>query len=104
MFAGHSEIVDVDLAALLLELFQLVGGDAAHDNAILRGGHCNEGIVAKKALQIALARTVRSVRIQFIERLTERPQQGFHERHIIGSETANVHSMDRHSPSQYPTC
>lgn len=38
----HGEVVNVDLAALLLEFLQVVSGQAAHDDAILQRGERDE--------------------------------------------------------------
>src|SRR5262245_25597883 len=42
-----SEIVDVDLAALLLELLQLVGRDAAHNRAAFQRGKRDETVATE---------------------------------------------------------
>lgn len=66
---GNREVVDVDLAALLLELVQLVlGREAAHHLTDLHGDERNEGIASEQALQIGRAGPRPSVGLRLGER------------------------------------
>src|SRR4051812_41825595 len=49
---GDRQIVDVDLAALLLELAQLVGRQPAYDLIAVQGGERDEGLAPKQAAKI----------------------------------------------------
>jgi hypothetical protein len=85
------EIVNVDLAALLLELPELVGRDAADDFAILQSHQRDERLAGEQRPQVARAGPLRRIRLDFIEDFTEGREQSLHQRDIVGREVANIH-------------
>src|SRR5262249_46220185 len=66
---GDTKIVDVDLAALLLEFMQLVRGDSADDLVSLGRGERDEGITLEQAAKVGLARRRATVGFPLAEHL-----------------------------------
>src|SRR5262245_29210681 len=91
MLSDDGEIVDVNLATLLFELFQLVGSDAPDNMAAFQGGQCNKRVAAKQSPQIGLAWRIGSISVHVIKGFAEGPQQGIHQRHIIRGEMTDIY-------------
>ena len=51
------QIVDIDLAAFLLEFPEFIGGKTAHDRPVFQCGKSNEMIASEQPLQIPRAGT-----------------------------------------------
>ncbi len=64
-------MTDVYLAALLLELFQLVGRDAADDLTAYQRSERDEVVTAEQSLEIRCIRSVPTIGVHFIEDFTE---------------------------------
>ena len=64
----NCEIVDVDLAALLLELVQLMGCEAADDLAVLQRGERYEVVAAEQTFEIGRARPGIAIGLSVFER------------------------------------
>jgi hypothetical protein len=84
------QIVDVDLAALLLELVQLIRREAAHDLAPLQGGEGDEVVAAEQALEIGGAGPGPAIGLHLAEGLAEGRQHGLHQCDVGGREQAYI--------------
>src|SRR5262245_39666524 len=82
----HREIVDVDLAALLFELPELVRCKTTDHVGPLECDQCDERITAQQAAQVALAGALCSVGARVVEGLAEQCQQRIQQRNITRSE------------------
>ncbi len=90
----HGEVVEVDFTARLLELFQLVGGDATDNLTLLEGGQCDNRVAAEQLSPIVFAGAIRIVGIRLIECVTENRQQRFQQRDVVSVQFADVHKGD----------
>src|SRR5690606_22930803 len=80
MRRGDGEIVEVDLAALLLVLAQLVGHEAAHDIPAGERGDRDEVVAGQQASKITGTRPRGGVDLLLSESLAEHRGHRFHQR------------------------
>src|SRR5690606_31968320 len=78
----HGQVIEVDLAALLLELRQLVGGETAHHHTVPHRRQRNEVVAAEQPLEMGIPGRRLAEGIHFFEGLTERDQERAHQREI----------------------
>ena len=90
MRSRHGQVVDVDLASLLLELGQHVGHEAADDGPSLRRRERDEGLAAEKALQIRRGGRLADVGGCVAEGRAEEVQHGSHRRGVRRPEDADL--------------
>src|SRR6266849_1493991 len=86
----YGKIVDVDLAALPLELFQLVGRDSSYDLTVLQRSERNEVIGAEQSFKIVRTGLLPAVGLHLVESIAESRQQRFHQRLIVARELVNA--------------
>jgi hypothetical protein len=92
----YRQIVDVDLAALLLELAQLVRGNATHHLAAFQGGERDEVVAAQQTTKVRRARPSPAIGPGLVEGFSEHRQQAFHRRDVIGPERTDGVRMQGH--------
>jgi len=83
---GNSQIVDVDLTTLLLELPQLIGGESTEHLTVLQCRKSDKVVASEKPSEIAGARSSRFVRLALTEGFSKRRQQVFHKSNVIRTE------------------
>ena len=81
-----ARVVNVDLAALLLEFLQHIGGQPADYRALVEGGQSDERPAAQQPAQIGLAGARPAIGLRVAERLTEHRQQRIHQCIVAGFE------------------
>src|SRR5262245_3679779 len=100
-----SQIIDVDLAPFLLEFWQLVGRDAAHDFEVLQCRERDEGVTAKQALEVGSAGPCTVICFHVVERLAEDLQHRFHPCDVVGREPVYAErGSGRHSDIRPECC
>src|SRR6185436_11570401 len=95
--SGDSEIVDVDLAALLLELAKLVRRESTHDLTTLQSRDRDKGIATKQTTEIRLAWPGPAVRFRFVEGFSEHRRHAFHQGDVIGTEHSDRERLCGHT-------
>src|SRR5688572_3424943 len=88
MRPGDGQIVDVHLAARLLELRQDIGCEAADDRLAARRGEGDEGVAAEQAPHVRRVGPRVAVRARVLEGLAEHREQRIHGREVVRSERA----------------
>ncbi len=76
---SYSQIIDVELAPLLLELVKLVSGEATYDFVLLDRRERNEIGLSEQPLQISGAGLFFREGLDLLESLAEHPQQAAHQ-------------------------
>jgi hypothetical protein len=76
--SATAQVVDVDLAALLLELVEHVGGETPEHRRILDRGKRDEPLAAEQPREIIVAGPGRAVSLDLAERFAEHGQHRVH--------------------------
>ena len=84
MRCRHGQIVDIDFAALLLELVKFVGDEAADDRAAVQRGKRHEIFAGEQTFEIARARSCPAIDFHLAECFAKRRHHCFHQRHVAG--------------------
>lgn len=89
MRCSHGQVVDVDLAALLLELAQFIGAEGAGYFAAIECRQCDEAVAAEQGAQVGGAGPLARVGVRVAEGRAEEVQHGVHEGGVGGAEPAD---------------
>src|SRR6185295_7536707 len=89
----HGKVVDVDLAAGLLELRQHVSRKAADDSHSIQGCNCDERVARKQATKVVVVRLSAQVGFPVVEGRAKKRQQRAKFDYVCGIECAG--SSDR---------
>jgi hypothetical protein len=95
VFGGHRQVVDVDLAARLFELVQLVGDQPADDLVALQRGDRDEAVAAEQPFGVSGCRPLRGVARRVFESRAEHRAQRVHQRRVAGQQAADHESPRR---------
>src|SRR2546430_1643375 len=100
------EIIDVHLAALLLEFFELVRGQSTDDLLVLQCRKRDERITTQKPLEVFRRRPLAAVSVHFTKGLSKDRKQTLHQPHIMRREMMQAKSSarcHRNNPTLHPT-
>src|SRR5690606_37948341 len=86
------EVVDVELAARLLELAQLIGAETAHHAAVHYRDQRNEAGIVEQALQVVARGTRSTISLWVLEGGAEEIEQPRHQAEVLGRQALDLHS------------
>lgn len=98
MWCRNGKIVDVDLAALLLELLQLITREASQNGVALNSGDGYEALASEKVLEVGARRPRVALGRDAVEGLSEHLVEGLHQLDVGPSKHADRERRGCHTP------
>src|SRR5690606_9102851 len=86
---GDSQIVDIDLAALSLELAQFISSETSNQGALINRDKSDEVVAAQQVAQVVRARLCSSINILLAEDVAEQVQHCRHQAQIVRQQTSD---------------